>query len=68
MKLLYSFCIAVYAMLIRLVSPFNKKARLWCEGRKGLIARMREAIGEADNNIVWVHACVRMRGSSFQKV
>lgn len=56
MKLLYSFCIAVYAMLIRLVSPFNKKARLWCDGRKGLIARMREAIGEADNNIVWVHA------------
>lgn len=52
---LYNFCIAVYALLIRLVAPFNRKARLWCEGRKGLIERLQRAIGDAEH-IVWVHS------------
>ena len=54
MKLLYDICIAVYAVLIRLVSPFNRKARLWHEGRCGMLDRMRSAIGDAEN-LVWVH-------------
>ena len=54
MKLLYTVCIAIYASLIRLVALFNKKARLWCDGRKGMVERMRRAIGEADN-VVWIH-------------
>lgn len=54
MKLLYDICIAVYAVLIRLVSPFNRKARLWHEGRCGMLDRMRSAIGDAEN-IVWIH-------------
>ena len=52
---LYNFCIAVYALLIRLVTPFNRKARLWCEGRKGLTERLQRAIGDAEH-IVWVHS------------
>ena len=52
---LYNFCIAVYALLIRLVAPFNRKARLWCEGRKGLTERLQRAIGDAEH-IVWVHS------------
>ena len=55
MVYLYNFCIAVYALLIRLVAPFNRKARLWCEGRKGLIERLQRAIGDAEH-IVWVHS------------
>ena len=54
MKLLYTVCIAIYASLIRLVALFNKKARLWCDGRQGMVERMRRAIGEADN-VVWIH-------------
>jgi 3-deoxy-D-manno-octulosonic-acid transferase len=54
MMWLYNICIAIYAALIRLVAPFNEKARLWSEGRKGMMERMREAIGNADN-IVWIH-------------
>lgn len=54
MKLLYTVCIAIYASLIRLVALFNKKARLWCDGRQGMVNRMRRAIGEADN-VVWIH-------------
>ncbi len=52
---LYNFCIAVYALLIRLVAPFNRKAWLWCEGRKGLTERLQRAIGDAEH-IVWVHS------------
>lgn len=54
MKLLYNICIAIYAALIRFAALFNKKAQLWCDGRKGMTERMREAIGGADN-IVWIH-------------
>lgn len=52
---LYNFCIAVYTLLIRLVAPFNRKTRLWCEGRKGLTERLQRAIGDAEH-IVWVHS------------
>ena len=54
MKLLYNICIAVYAALIRFASLFNGKAKQWCDGRKGMVERMRATIGEADN-IVWIH-------------
>ena len=54
MKLLYNICIVLYATLIRFASLFNKKAKLWCEGRRGMAERMREAIGDAEN-IVWIH-------------
>ncbi len=52
---LYNFCIAVYALLIRLAAPFNRKGRLWCDGRKGLVERLQQAIGDAEH-IVWVHS------------
>ena len=54
MMWLYNISMAIYALLIRLAAPFNEKARFWCEGRKGMTERMREAIGDADN-IVWIH-------------
>ena len=54
MMSLYNICIAIYAALVRLVAPFNKKARLWSDGRKGMIERIRQAIGE-EENIVWIH-------------
>ncbi len=54
MKLLYNICIALYAALVRLISPFHKKARQWSSGRKGLTERLKAAIGEGDR-IVWIH-------------
>ena len=50
----YNFCIAVYAALVRLVALFNEKARLWCDGRKGMIEHLRGAIGDGDR-VVWIH-------------
>ena len=54
MMWLYNICMAIYAQLIRLVAPFNEKARLWCEGRCGMVARMQKAIAKGEK-IVWVH-------------
>ena len=54
MKVLYTICIALYAVLIRVVALFNEKARLWCEGRKGMVERMRQAIGD-EESLVWIH-------------
>ena len=54
MRLLYDICIAVYAAFIRLVSPFNRKAKQWCDGRKGMMERLRKAVGD-ERNIVWIH-------------
>lgn len=51
----YNICVAIYTLLIRLVASFNKKARLWCEGRKGLTERLQQAIVK-DEHIVWVHS------------
>lgn len=52
----YNLCITIYAMLIRLASPFYAKARLWHDGRQGqgMVERMHNAIGKADR-IAWVH-------------
>ena len=51
---LYNIAIAAYASLIRLISPWNEKARQWSEGRKGIFERMRQTIkGE---RVVWVHS------------
>ena len=45
---------ALYTLLIRLVALFNEKARLWCEGRRGMLEKMQRVIAEGDK-IVWVH-------------
>lgn len=50
----YNLCIVVYAMIIRLASPYYSKARLWRSGRKDMFARMRCVIGDT-KGIVWIH-------------
>lgn len=50
----YNLCMMLYAALIRLASPFYPKAKLWCEGRRGMLDKMQSAITAADK-IAWVH-------------
>jgi len=52
---LYNSAIALYTAAIRLASLWHGKARLWCEGRKGLFERMAAAVSPSDR-VVWVHA------------
>jgi len=50
----YNLCVIVYAALIRLVSPFYAKAKLWCSGRDGMFERMQSSIDNT-KEIVWIH-------------
>lgn len=51
---LYNFGVALYAWVIRLISPKHEKARLWSEGRRDLFQRMTETI-DPNARIVWIH-------------
>jgi len=54
MKYLYNLSILIYVLAVRLLSPFNSKARLWVNGRKGWISMLKEKISRDDTNI-WIH-------------
>jgi len=51
MRLLYSFGIKIYSILVLLLSLFNQKARLMISGRKLHIQNF-----ENDNKPIWIHA------------
>ena len=51
----YNIGIFLYSVGIHLAAPWNRKARLWIEGRKGIFDRMRAAIGP-DDRVIWFHA------------
>jgi len=42
-------------LAIRLASLFNRKAKLWIQGRKGIFKRLRETI-DPNADIAWFHA------------
>lgn len=59
MRSLYNLSIHVYLLLIRILSPFNHKAKWWIEGRKNILERIREALGDEPRDdsrmIAWFH-------------
>lgn len=54
MTLLYSLGILVYYGLILIVSAFNKKAKQWIKGRRGVLKLLRSKIGPHDR-VIWFH-------------
>ena len=54
MLLLYNIGIRVYYFIILFASLFNKKARYWINGRKGLFKQIAAAI-DPDVRIIWFH-------------
>ena len=54
----YHVFLLLYKTGIRLISPWNRKAKLWLEGRKGLLGRIRAEMGAAAGNggpVIWMH-------------
>ena len=41
-------------VLIRIVSPFNGKARKWVDGRRGWADKLRSEFN-GDGGVIWVH-------------
>ena len=52
---IYNLSIALYVLLIRMVSPFNKKAALWVIGRKNIFKKLQETFSGNTKPIVWFH-------------
>ncbi len=54
MVLLYNLAISAYFLIILIVSAFNKKAKLWVNGRKHWQKRLKEAI-DNEQPTAWFH-------------
>jgi len=54
MKYFYNLVILVYALAVRLMAPFNSKARLWVNGRRDWASMLKEKVRPGDTNI-WIH-------------
>jgi 3-deoxy-D-manno-octulosonic-acid transferase len=55
MTIIYNLSIALYVLLIRLVAPFNQKARLWKEGRVNILQRLQERFAGNTKPVTWFH-------------
>ncbi|NPD46157.1 MULTISPECIES: 3-deoxy-D-manno-octulosonic acid transferase [unclassified Lentimicrobium] len=56
MRVIYSFGVFFYGLLIRLASLWNAKAKLWLIGRKDVLSRIENDLKNNDSNIVWIHS------------
>lgn len=54
MKAVYYLSILFYTWIVRLVSPFNNKAKLWIDGRKDWKKKLAENMSSGDRWI-WFH-------------
>ena len=56
MKWAYFLFIRLYPLMAKLLAPFNSKAALWVNGRKGLMKRIESAMQFNKQPIIWMHA------------
>ncbi len=54
MTFFYNLGILLYGWAIRLASPFNRKAKLWVDGRKGWEKKLARALGDR-KDWIWMH-------------
>lgn len=55
MRVLYSFGIFLYGILVRLAALTSTKAKLWIRGRKNLFENLRTAVAKDSRPIIWFH-------------
>ncbi len=55
MRLLYDLGIWFYVLVIKLVSPFNKKAKLWLSGKRNIFKQIETKI-DKQKSTIWFHA------------
>jgi 3-deoxy-D-manno-octulosonic-acid transferase len=53
-KFLYDLFIRIYPFIIKVISPFNPKAKLWTEGRKDIMKQIEATVKPGDD-IIWMH-------------
>jgi 3-deoxy-D-manno-octulosonic-acid transferase len=52
---LYNLFLVIYSLGIRVVSTWNKKAKLWIKGRKNFFPNLRGTYKPDNKKIVWMH-------------
>lgn len=52
---MYNFIIGLYALIVRLISPFHKKARLMLKGQKETFGKLKSAV-DPSARYIWIHA------------
>jgi 3-deoxy-D-manno-octulosonic-acid transferase len=55
MVLIYDLGIRLYYLLVLIASLFNRKARLWIQGRQGLLSKIEQELENVDR-VTWFHA------------
>ncbi|MDF7811276.1 glycosyltransferase N-terminal domain-containing protein [Hymenobacter sp. YC55] len=55
MHFLYILSLHLYALLLRLVSPFVPKAALWVQGQRTLLPRIQQALQAETAPLAWFH-------------
>ena len=54
MRLIYDLGIWLYGVLLRLISPFYPKAKLWVDGRKDILKHINQTV-EKGHKYIWFH-------------
>jgi 3-deoxy-D-manno-octulosonic-acid transferase len=55
MNFIYTLSILLYSGFIRVFALFNDKAKLWVKGREHVFGRIKTALKENEQPIVWIH-------------
>ena len=56
MRVIYTIGVYLYSFSIGIASFFNAKAKLWFNGRKEIIARIRNDFATVSEKTIWIHS------------
>ena len=56
MRIIYTIAVYLYSFAIGIASIFNAKAKLWFNGRKEIIARIRNDFATVSEKTIWIHS------------
>ncbi len=52
----YNLILFFYRVIARVSSPFNEKAKLLINGRRGLLEKLKNDFGDVHKPVIWIHA------------
>jgi 3-deoxy-D-manno-octulosonic-acid transferase len=53
--LFYNLGLLLYSLVLRIVAPFNPKARKFIDGRKGIFEKIKTALTAEKRERIWIH-------------
>ncbi|MCK5776195.1 MAG: 3-deoxy-D-manno-octulosonic acid transferase [Bacteroidales bacterium] len=56
MRVIYTIAVYLYSFSIGIASLFNTKAKLWFNGRKNIIAQIKNDFATVSEKTIWIHS------------